>query len=280
MKKVLIPTDFSDNAWDALTYVIRLYDDIPCFFYILNTYEVNSGGVNTAVHSSVTKKLYDILREDSKKGLDKTEAYLNEYLLNDKHEYKTISRHGSISSVVRDLVNKENIDLVVMGTTGASGIKEALMGSNTMRLIKNINECPIIAVPQDYEFREPELITFATDLKKLLSSIELNALTELLLIHNLDLEILHVKKENELNDIQKQNIDIIKQHLGTNNVSFKEINLEKSISNTINKYTQNNNVDIICLANYEHNFIERLTHEPIIQRVGFHTQIPLLIISL
>ncbi len=279
MKNILIPTDFSDNAWDALTYAIRLYDDIPCKFYILNTFEVNSGGVNTAIHSGATKKLYTILKEESQNGLDRIEAHLNEYLLNDKHEYKTISAHGSITSIAKELIIKENINLVVMGTTGASGMKKVLMGSNTITMIKNISQCPIIAVPKDFEFREPELVSFATNLKKLFNSTQLNALTELLLIHNLDLELLHVKKEEKLSAVQNQNIGIIKQQLGSNNISYKEIELNTSIANSLTEYAKNNKVDIICLANYSHTLLERLTHEPVIKKVGFQTQVPLLIIS-
>ena len=279
MKKILIPTDFSDNAWDALIYAIRLYNDIPCYFYILNTYEISSSTVNVAVHSGATKKLYTILREDSEKGLSKIEAYLNEYLLNDKHEYKIISKQGNLVSIAKELVHTKNIDLIVMGTTGASGLKEVLMGSTAMSVIKNIAACPILAVPKDYEFKEPELVTFASDLKRLFGGTELNALMELLLIHNLELQILHVKKEKELSETQNENIANIKQHLGTHNISFREIDFDKSISNTINEYVKNNEVNIICLAKYEHTFLERMLHEPVIKKVGFHSKVPLLVIS-
>lgn len=278
MKKIVIPTDFSDNAWDALTYAIRLYDDIPTRFYILNTYEVVATGVNTTIYTGATKKLYNILKEDSEKELKKIENHLNEYLLNDKHEYKMLSIPGTFSSIVKELVDKEDIDLVVMGTTGASGMKKVFMGSNTVKLIKKIAKCPIIAVPKDFEYREPELISFATDLNKLFISEELNVLIELLLIHDLDLEILHVKKEKALSETQKQNIDLIKNLFNSGNVNYKGIDFEKSVSKTINNYTENNQVDIVCLARYEHNFLEWLTHKRVIKKVGFHTQVPLMTI--
>lgn len=280
MKKILIPTDFSDNAWDALTYAIRLYDDIPCLFYVVNTYELVATGVNTTVHSGATKKLLTILKDDSKKGLEKIEKHLNEYLLNDKHEYKIISKHGSITSVVQDLIDKMHIDLVVMGTTGASGMKKVLMGSNTVKLIQNIKGCPVIAVPKAYEFREPEIISFASDLKKLFSHQDLRPLHELLLLHDLDLELLHVKKERLLSEVQQQNIATIKDVLGEKNVNYKEIPLDISVANSINTYLTTNTIDIVCLAKYEHNFWERLTREPVIKKVGFHVEIPLLIIPI
>lgn len=280
MKKILIPTDFSDNAWDALTYAIRMYDDIPCRFYILNTFEVVASGTNTTLHSGATKKIVAILKEDSQRGLTKIENYLNEYLLNDKHEYETISKYGSLTTKVKEIIDQKGIDLVVMGTAGASGLKKVFIGSNTVRLIKQGQACPIIAVPKDFEFVEPSLISFASDLKRQFTPGDLTPLRELLLIHDLDLEILHVNKNKELSEIQHQNIATIKSLLGSNNINYKEIDYETSVAKSINNYTDKNKVDIICLVHYDHTFVEKLTHEPVLQKVGFHSKVPLLILSI
>ncbi len=279
MKNILIPTDFSDNAWDALTYAIRLYDDIPCSFYILNTYEVGATGAEATLYTGATKKLYNILKDDSKQGLQKIENYLNEYLLNDKHDYSILSKHGPLVSVTKELIAHHKIDLIVMGTKGASGMKGILMGSNTTSLIKNIKECPILAVPEKFEFREPEKLSLATDLNELLSSRLLNPLRELLLIHDLDLELLHVKNESELSVNQQENKKLIEQLFSHTEIDYKEVPFENSVANSINQYTKNANIDILCMIQYKHSFIERLTREPVIKKVGFNTEVPLLIIS-
>ena len=65
-------------------------------------------------------------------------------MLNDKHTYKIVSKSGTLVSIVEDIVNKENIDMIVMGTTGASGLKGVFMGSNTVKIIKHIDTTPII----------------------------------------------------------------------------------------------------------------------------------------
>lgn len=72
MKKGLVPTGFSDNAWNALTYIIRLYDDISCRFYILNT---TSRTINT-MHKEKDTHIYRIIKEASEKELKKIETYL------------------------------------------------------------------------------------------------------------------------------------------------------------------------------------------------------------
>ncbi len=278
MKKVLIPTDFSDNAWDALTYAIRLFDDIPCRFYILNTYQISTSRTTNTMHKERDTHMYRMLKETSEKELKKIENYLNNNLLNDKHEYKIISKTGALLTIIKQLISDENIDMIVMGTAGATGAKEIFMGSNTVKMIKHIDSCPIISVPLKYEYEEPERLIFATDFKRHFNKAELNCLIELQLIHNFEISVLHVKKENMLDNIQQQNKDVLKQCLDNGNTVFEEILTHTTIADAINNYTEEHTVNIVCLLNYEHSFIEKLTHEPIIKKISFHSAIPLLIL--
>jgi len=278
MKKVLIPTDFSDNAWDALTYAIRLYDDIPCQFYILNTYQVSPSWSTNTMHKERNTHMYRVLKETSEKELRNIEKYLNENLLNDKHEYKTVSKTGSLTSILKRIVVDENIDMIVMGTTGATGAKEIFMGSNTVKAIKEIDQCPIISVPKKYEYEEPEIVVFANDLKRHFNAIELKCLIELQLIHNFSIRIIRVKKGKDLDSLQLKNKDLLLKYFDENNTFYEEITSDTNITEAINNYIEEYNVNMICLLNYEHSFIEKLTHEPIIKKISFHSNVPLLIL--
>ena len=278
MKNILVPTDFSDNAWDALTYAIRIYDDIPCCFYILNTYEVNPSGVTSTMHQFGARKVYEILKNESKDELYKISKHLSENMLNDKHIYKSLSKSGSLFPIIQDIVNKQNIDLIVMGTTGASGLKGVFMGSNTVKVVKYINTCPILSVPQKYVYEEPTKIVFATDFKNNLGKMELRCLIDLQLIHNFKIHFLHIKKENKLSDKQQYNIEILKRNFNEDVCVIDEIETDTTLSKTITTFAEDQKVNMICLVNHEHSFIEKLTHEPVIKRVSFRSAIPLLIL--
>ena len=278
MKKVLIPTDFSDNAWDALTYAIRLYDDIPSRFYILNSFQVSPSWITNTMHKERNTHMYRVLKEESEKELKKIEKYLDDNLLNDKHEYKILSKIGSLINMLKRIVVNKNIDMIVMGTTGATGAKEIFMGSNTVNTIKEIDQCPIISVPKKYEYEEPEIVAFANDLKRHFNAIELKCLIELQLIHNFAIRIIRVKKGNDLDSIQLQNKDLLLGYFDESNTSFEEIISNTNITEAINDYVNDNNANMICLLNYEHSFIENLTHEPIIKKISFHSNVPLLIL--
>ena len=278
MKKVLVPTDFSDNAWDALMYAIRLYDDIPCHFYILNTYQVSPSRTVNTMNIERDTHMYRVLKEDSENEFKKIDAYLKNNLLNNKHEYETLSLSGSLTTSLKRLVYNENIDMIIMGTAGASGAKEIFMGSNAIKAIKNIDLCPIISVPEKYEYEEPEQVAFATDLKRHFNVIELNCLRELQLIHNFKIRVIHVKEEYALDTVQQQNIEALKQYFEIDSISFEEILTDTKVAQAINDFVVDQKINMVCLVNYEHSFIEKLTNEPIIKKMSFHSSVPLLIL--
>jgi len=281
MKNILIPTDFSDNAWDALIYAIRLYDDISAQFYIFNTFQVGTSRMSNHMSSQRGTKLFRLLQEESEKGLDKIKKHLNENLINDKHKYRTASRTGGLLVRLKQFVAIENIDLIVMGTTGATGAKEIFMGSNAVRIINNLDLCPILAVPKNYEFIELNKIIFATDIKKKYSAFQLTSLIELQTIHQCEVNILHVKEHGNLDENQLMALVHTRTLLEIETVThYKEIELKGTVTQTIIEFSQNNNVDLVCLVNHEKKFLQKLMEEAVVKKVNLRSEIPILTIPI
>lgn len=152
------------------------------------------------------------------------------------------------------------------------------MGSNTVKVVKHINTCPILSVPEKYVYEEPTKIVFATDFKNYLGKMELRCLIELQLIHNFKIHFLHIKKKNELSEKQQHNRGVLKKNFSEDVFVIDEIESDKTLSETITGFAEEQKVNMICLVNHEHSFIEKLTHEPVIKRVSFHSTSPLLIL--
>lgn len=281
MKKILVPTDFSENAWDALMYATKLYSDINCTFYIVNTYDAVIMGSYQATQGFTDTQLLETLKEESINELNKIKGFLDKSILNNKHQFKVLSKMGSLTVIAKEIINEEKIDIIIMGTTGASGLKKYLLGSNTVDMMSAIKNCPILAVPKDYEFKELEKIDFATNLKYLYTKEALDVVTELLDLHDLGIEILHVKKEKSLSEHQEIGLANLKDQFKDYDFKFKEIQYPtSSIADSITSYCRDQQVDIICLPNYEHSLFEKLTHEPVLKNVGFHAEAPLLVMSI
>lgn len=281
MKNILIPTDFSDNAWDALLYAIRLYDVIPARFYILNTFQIGASRTGSRMASQKGTKLFRVLQEDSEKGLYKIQKYLNDNLINEKHEYKTVFRPGDLLNNLKQIIANENIDIIVMGTTGASGAKEIFLGSNAVKVINNIELCPVLTVPKNYEFIELNKILFATDIKKKYSPFQLTSLTELQIIHQCEVTILHVKEQVHLDE--NQLLDLLHTRTLFDNEAitrYKEIELNGTVAKTIIHFSEEHNVDLVCLVNHEKKFLQKLMEEAVVKKVSFRSEIPILTIPM
>ena len=68
-RNILIPTDFSENAWNALNYAVHLYKEDECSFYLLNAYQVFDFPSEILLPLNSTEQRFQIARKNSEKGL-------------------------------------------------------------------------------------------------------------------------------------------------------------------------------------------------------------------
>lgn len=92
------------------------------------------------------------------------------------------------------------------------------------------------------------------------------------------LRVVHVKKETTLTQLQEENKEILMLYFDKDNVLYEEVITSTTIAETINAYAKEYKTNLVCLLNYEHSFIQKLTHEPIIKKISFHCNVPLLIL--
>ena len=102
------------------------------------------------------------------------------------------------------MVEDKNIDLIVMGTKGATGAQEILFGTNTVHIIKKA-KCPVIAIPPNFEYEVPKEILFPTDFEVDFKSEPLGILLKIAQQHISSIEVLHVSYGYELSEKQLKN---------------------------------------------------------------------------
>jgi nucleotide-binding universal stress UspA family protein len=149
MNKILVPTDFSEQADNALQVAGALAFKSNAEIHLLHVLDVSLGGgfgFNTMGEPTSTNMMDQVyvmqLIDITKKRLaDIAQKVTDAGNASIVPVVQTGHIFGSISTYVED----ENIDLIVMGTKGASGIKEFLVGSNTERVVRNAS-CPVLSV--------------------------------------------------------------------------------------------------------------------------------------
>src|SRR5690606_9765636 len=137
MKTILLPTDFSENSWNAITYALNLFEKTTCTFYLLH---VNSSSYVMANDSPYIQTDYFVentFTKPSKLQLKNTlKRILQEFPDNKNHHFFTLTDYNFFIESIRKHVHEKQIDMIVMGTKGATGLKKLIVGSNAADVIK------------------------------------------------------------------------------------------------------------------------------------------------
>lgn len=278
MKRILVPTDFSNNAYSALFYATRLFQNQPCQFYILNTFEVNTPLLTGRIDTSKGDDLYQELSARSSDSLATTFHSIVRDSEDFKHTFETISISKGLTETINKTIKNKNIDLVVMGTKGVTNATTLFMGSNTVKVIQQTKKCPVLIVPNEFDFQKPLEIAFPTDFKRFYLEKEIRPLLDIASLFNSNLRIFHINEENKLDDIQEYNYTILKKHLTNFTHSIHWISKTGQKTALINDFIDEFDINLIIMINYKHSLIENITHEPVIKKIGFQPTIPFLVI--
>lgn len=153
------------------------------------------------------------------------------------------------------------------------------MGSNTVRIIKAVKNCPVLAVPQYFEYTSPNEIAFATDFNRFYTKSELQPLLDMANVFNATIRIVHVQyKIITLTELQQFNLSMLRKYLANVEHYVHTVSELNSISKTLEVFAEELDVHLLAMLNYQHSYLEKITREPVVKRLAFHTQIPLLVI--
>ena len=138
MKRILLPTDFSENAYNAISYALQLFAEDECTFYLLHTYIPvdTTGGMLVNTYSAL--QLEEATRDAAGKRMKLLEEKLLKEYPNPKHSFEKILTFNLVVSEILASVKEYKIDLIIMGTQGATGAKEIFLGTHTMFTIKKV----------------------------------------------------------------------------------------------------------------------------------------------
>ncbi len=270
---ILIPTDFSGNALSALEYAQHLYSDKSCTFYLLHAWTADVASSRTYITSKYISTIQDATRKELNAFKTKIEANNT----NPNHTFETIFTTKSLREAIEIVVDKYAINFLFMGTKGVTKSSQIIFGSNTVNVIKRIKSCPVVVIPDAYEYQAPKNIGFATDYNRK-NGKELAPLKELAAIHQSEIKIAHIGYEDQLTELQNTNLTRLKDFLNASPISLYWMPDETSKTDLINQFINDEDINFLTLINYEHSFIENLLNEPVIKNVGSNPTIPLLII--
>lgn len=272
---ILIPTDFSENAANALQYALHLYAHQECTFYLLHSTYINEAIARAYFAAYGEEAQNKVVVESSlAKLIAKTEAAN----ANPKHRFESLLSAEELRNAVKEVVKSHAIDMVIMGTKGMTNAIEYVMGSNTIKVIRRVTECPILMLPEKFDYLKPEQITFPTDFTRPYDDKEIKILKDLADLYDSKIRVVHINVEMELSETQRENFNTLKKYLANYNHTFHWLPDEAPKSRTLAKFVDELEIDILAIVNYKHSLIERMLNEPVIKNLAFQPSVPILVI--
>lgn len=226
-RKVLLPTDFSKNAYHAIQYAQQLYKNENCDFYLLNVFSATSNIFDSLLNMEPGSELYETAKLQSENGLAKVYDMItmSDYD-NPKHRFETISMFNNTIEAIKYVVEKKDIEMIIMGTKGETDADESFFGSIAVYVMEKVRNCPVIVVPSRAKKTLPKEIVFPTSYKTHYKRRELTYLTDIATKCNARIAVLHISKDDKLDKEQKENQDLLKEilkRLNTVSILFQGI---------------------------------------------------------
>jgi nucleotide-binding universal stress UspA family protein len=267
MKKILVPTDFSDNALKALNYAIQVANKMDATIYVLHAYQVSSGAGRLV-------SIDHIIQEDREQELNVMLRKIKP-LLGENTRLESFVKRGSSVDTICQAADKFDVDLIIMGTTGASGMKKVFMGSTASNVIKNI-KIPVLAVPADFSGSGISNITVALDNKPVEDAYILKPIADFVKKFDAKLNLLLVVDE----DHEDNNIDPhLQEHFKQFGVIFTYFKLTaENAADGILDFVAGKQSDMLCLIHHNRAWFEEIFHSSVAQKMAFESKVPLLVL--
>ena len=265
MNHLVVPTDFSDNAHNALSYAIGIADHFEtCTIHLIHVYQVSGG---TGTMESVTDFIETRVRKAMSNLVGKSKGKLS-----DNTNLIARSIEGSPVGIIAAYAERLAANYIVMGTHGASGLKGIFMGSNTVGVIKSSN-IPVLAIPAECKYQVFKKFVFAIDTDTISNSDVVEPLVQLAKKYNSLVKVLQVGRHKSKAAIDA-GVDIYLADL-KHTFHFVE---DVKIDNGIDRFVKEEKADLLCMIRRERDFFSDLFHISLTRQEAFDSKIPLLIL--
>jgi nucleotide-binding universal stress UspA family protein len=269
---ILLPTDFSVVAYNALSYAVKLAEKCGAELHILHIKQI------PIADPSFPAETYQMYIEEIEKAEKEGVEKLKSSFIKDSNVVCNFhSATGFVADEIMTFCKSHTIDLVVMGTTGASGLAELLVGSNAASVIGK-SEVPVLVIPPNHVYKAIKHVMYSTDFNE----PELPAATRVLYfaeLYDAKVTVLHVKNDYD-SYFKADNNYFLKNKESLAKHDINLINEESDdVMSTIDKHIDDLNIDLLVMAKHKRGFFDRLFHRSLSKQMAYHTKTPLLVLN-
>ncbi|NND94176.1 MAG: universal stress protein [Flavobacteriales bacterium] len=264
MRTIVFPTDFSLNSIHAIRYGINLFEGQDVRFILFNSY------VDPSVGASMTYVFEEHMKEISMTMLKKVyEELKDEYGFSDL-QMELVNRYGDLPYALKPLLEEENVDLVVMGSSGASGANISIFGSNSYATMKDA-PCPVLAVPLQTPISRPERIGLASEEELSGDEEILEPLYALARLHGAWVMGIHVSKKKSVVDADAEERTLF----GNDRLPYIDLKVNDPLKG-IELAIGENKIDLLSIIIPKRSLLDRIFHKSVSKQIAKQVSIPIL----
>lgn len=274
MKKILFPTDFSDVSNNAFIYALKLADSINAEIITMHAYQLPQA--NYINVSEYLHEIYDVTELSNFENYKDEVPILRSIAAENNLDHIKISHAlilGSLIPEIQKITEKEHIDFVVMGTKGATGLKETFLGTVATKVMNDV-KAVVLAIPERCQYQPIKKILFVTQFRP--EDVEaLKKVMALAKVFGAHIDCLRVVASpgTGKSDYREEWEKIVKNH---------DIQLHSITSNDVEGIVLNfidlHKINMVAMHVYHRNFFEKLFKVSLSKKLAFHVDVPILAI--
>ena len=265
MKKFLVPIDFSDASINAAKYAVALTSEVP---------EAELTFYN--VYSSITLPTLSSKEEGSREQISLNELNEIRTQIGEGRNISLAVEEGSFVDMLYEYVLGHGIEMVIMGITGSSRIKQVFMGTSTLNIIRKI-DCPVMIIPAEAEFKGLQKVVFTSDFTDVARTTPFVTLKEIINTFKPSLEILNVDSEHfvELTPEYKIEKEAMEEKLGEYHPEFSFLRAYDFLEG-ISSFVESREMDAIITVPRKHSFLSQLFKTSHTKKLAYHSRVPII----
>lgn len=273
IKTILVPIDFSGKSKNALKVaanMARRHEAKLLVTHVVHTYNLIDHGGKQVIGSQTVQRNID----DAVIKLEELRLQLNEEF---KVEVETRISTQNMIDTVNDFITTEDIDIVVVGTSGSQNVKQLILGSNSYNMLLHAN-CSVLLVPEKFDKTCFKKILFPVRVKH-----ELDQKADLSVLladkNEGDISLLGVGTPNKVAKVRKAFMEMKKNLLLKSADYISEFHLSDNNADSIVKAANEKGSDIIILADQDEDSWKSFMADNFFKKIINGTDVPLLIVK-
>ena len=273
MKTILVPTDFSKNAENALLFAVLLAQKENTKLILHHSFQVPV---------VITEIPYDILREEKEEFYKASEQKLKTQAVVIEHaglkSYRFNICEGSPGETIVEAAKENQADMIIMGTKGADGLGDSFFGTTATYVMEHA-DCPVMAIPEGYRFDAPvKTITYATNYHE--SDLEdLVKLVDFAGLFKAQVNVLHISNSklnvSEEHDLMENFKNKVNKKITYPYLSFQLMHGD-DVEEKLETYVAEGCTSILVMSTHKRSFFERLLGSGTTREMGLEIQVPII----